>query len=83
MSLWDAQLNSGPTEGRLDNPRALHNVFIFEALVAGSEQGFLLPMAGEDGKWAEENMGEFEARAARGDESMGRLVEEMKGKATK
>jgi hypothetical protein len=87
MNLWDAHINNAPgatlnaegsSEGRLDNPRALHNVFVFEALVAGSEQGFLIPMAGEDGKWGEENMKAFEDRAGRGDESMGRLVEEMK-----
>lgn len=62
-------------EGRLDDPLALHNVFLFEDIVAGAEQGFVLPQAGKDGEWAKENMGEFERRAGEGDESMQRLVE--------
>lgn len=67
-------------DGRLDDERALHNVFIMEDIVAGSEQGFALPLAGKEGEWARANMGEFERRAADGDESMRGLVREYKGK---
>lgn len=67
-------------DGRLDDERALHNVFIMEDIVAGAEQGFALPVAGKDGEWARENMGEFERRAADGDESMRSLVREYKAK---
>jgi hypothetical protein len=67
-------------DGRLDDERALHNVFLFEDLAAGAEQGFVLPVAGEDGEWAKENMAEFARRAADGDESMKKLVQEYKAK---
>lgn len=67
-------------EGRLDDERALHNVFLMEDIVAGAEQGFALPLAGRDGEWASENMGEFERRAADGDESMKALVREYKAR---
>ncbi|KAJ4983163.1 cis-3-chloroacrylic acid [Stagonosporopsis vannaccii] len=75
------KVEAGPGgEGWLDDPLALHNVFLFEDLVAGAEQGFVLPQAGKDGEWARENMGEFERRAREGDKSMGRLVREYKEK---
>ncbi|KAF2703565.1 hypothetical protein K504DRAFT_391828 [Pleomassaria siparia CBS 279.74] len=64
--------------GRLDDPLGLHNVFLMEDIAAGAEQGFILPVAGKDGEWAAENMGEFERRAEDGDESMSMLVEECR-----
>lgn len=67
-------------DGRLDDERALHNVFLMEDIVAGSEQGFELPVAGKDGEWARENMAAFEKRATNGDEGMRRLVEEYKAR---
>lgn len=67
-------------DGRLDDERALHNVFLMEDIVAGAEQGFVLPVAGQDGEWANSNMSEFERRAADGDESMRGLVREYKAK---
>jgi hypothetical protein len=63
--------------GRLDDPRALHNCFVMEDIAAGAEQGFILPTAGQDGKWLEENMGAFQKRADEGDESMQGLLEEI------
>jgi hypothetical protein len=47
-------------------------------IVAGYEQGFMLPEAGDDGKWIRENMGEFERRAGNGDRAMREMVEEIK-----
>jgi hypothetical protein len=46
-------------------------------IVAGYEQGFMLPEAGEDGKWIRENMAEFERRAEDGDDVMRDMVEEI------
>jgi phenylpyruvate tautomerase PptA (4-oxalocrotonate tautomerase family) len=66
--------------GRLDDERALHNVFLMEDIIAGAEQGFVLPTAGKDGEWARENMGEFERRAQDGDKSMKKMVQEYKAK---
>ncbi len=56
----------------------LDTVFVMGAIVAGFEQGLMVPEAGEDGRWMRENMGEFERRAGEGDEGMKSLVEEIK-----
>ncbi|KAF2690471.1 hypothetical protein K458DRAFT_290325, partial [Lentithecium fluviatile CBS 122367] len=78
--IWNSLLQ--PTKpGSLDDPRALHNVFLMEDIAAGAEQGFVLPLAGEDAQWAEENMQEFRRRAEDGEEGMRRLVEEV-GRST-
>lgn len=76
MGIWNELVQKG--EGRLDDPMALHNVFIFEDLAAGAEQGFLLPLAGQDGEWVRDNMRAFENRAKEGDESMKKLLMEHK-----
>jgi hypothetical protein len=77
MVIWNEHVKNGG-EGRLDDSKALHNVFIFEDLAAGAEQGFLLPLAGEEGDCVEENMQAFEKRAGEGDEAIKRLVWEVK-----
>jgi phenylpyruvate tautomerase PptA (4-oxalocrotonate tautomerase family) len=61
-------------DGRLDDPRALHNVFLMEDIAAGAEQGFMLPLAGRESAWVQENMARFRERAENGDESMRALV---------
>lgn len=73
-----AQTTTATTSGRLDDARGLHNVFLMEDIAAGAEQGFVLPVAGRDAQWAEQNMREFERRAGLGDRSMGRLVGEVR-----
>jgi hypothetical protein len=50
-----------------------------EDIVAGAEQGFLLPVAGGDAQWAAEHLAEFRRRADDGDESMQGLVREVEG----
>ncbi|KAH6614265.1 hypothetical protein C7974DRAFT_291709, partial [Boeremia exigua] len=78
---WEEHVRSeggGTGAGRLDDERALHNVFLFEDIAAGAEQGFVLPLAGQEGAWAREHMSAFEARAGAGDEGMKVLVEEAK-----
>jgi hypothetical protein len=67
-------------DGRLDDARALHGVFLMEDIAAGAEQGFALPVAGQDGTWVRENMAEFRRRAEDGDEGMRALIEEVKSK---
>jgi hypothetical protein len=67
-------------DGRLDDERTLHNVFLMEDIVAGMEQGFMLPKAGKDVEWARENMEEFARRAKDGDESMKKMMREYKAK---
>ncbi|KAL6710191.1 hypothetical protein ACN47E_009982 [Coniothyrium glycines] len=80
MALWDELVRSedNKASGRLDNEKGLHNVFIMEDITAGAEQGFLLPIAGQDGSWVEENMAAFEKRAEDGDASMQAFLHEIK-----
>lgn len=46
-------------------------------IAAGAELGFVVPVAGQDEKWAEENREKFRERAGKGDGSMKGLLEEM------
>lgn len=68
--------------GSLENPMDLHSIFVLDDIAAGYEQGFLLPEAGGDKRWIEENMGEFERRANAEapceDQDMQRLIEEIR-----
>lgn len=77
-SLWKSKKKRSSPSNRLDDNRALHNVFIMQDIDAGAEQGFILPVAGEDGQWVEKHMEEFKKRAQEGDTSMAALVEEVK-----
>ncbi|KAF1993666.1 hypothetical protein P154DRAFT_449609 [Amniculicola lignicola CBS 123094] len=74
-NIWNSIVRDPP--GRLDDPRALHNCFILEDIDGGAEQGFILPVAGNDGNWLEGNMKEFERRAGLGDVAMEALVREI------
>ncbi|KAJ4394660.1 hypothetical protein N0V93_003879 [Gnomoniopsis smithogilvyi] len=65
-------------EELLPSSTPLHAVFVHGSLVAGEEQGFLRPEAGNDAEWVRVNMPEFEKRAAAGNEDMKLLVEECK-----
>lgn len=58
----------------------LHAVFVHGSLVAGEEQGFIRPEAGNDVEWVRINMPEFERRAAAGSEDMRLLVEECRSR---
>lgn len=82
MTLWDEMMRPGErsASGRLDDEKALHNVFIMEDITAGAEQGFILPIAGQDAVWMEENRAEFERRASHGDESMQTLLTEIENR---
>ena len=68
MKVWDASV---PRE-------KLDTVFIMADIVAGFEQGFMLPEAGEDGMWISKNLEEFERRAGEGDTVMREMVQEIK-----
>lgn len=61
-----------------DQKEKLDTIFIMGDIVAGFEQGFMLPEAGDDRKWIKENMEEFERRAQCGDVTMMEMVEEIR-----
>ena len=46
-------------------------------IIAGLEAGFVLPAAGGDVQWLEENWEEFNRRAEAGDEEMKGMVKEI------
>lgn len=78
MKLWAEHVaQDDKSEGRLDDARGLHNVFVFEDLAAGAEQGFVLPKAGEEEGWVRENWEDFERRAKDGDGAVGMMMEEI------
>ena len=56
----------------------LDTIFIMGDIIAGYEQGFMLPEAGDDGRWIKENMEEFERRAKGGNVVMREMIEEIK-----
>jgi hypothetical protein len=62
---------------RLDDPLALHTVFILDDIAAGAEQGMIIPPAGQDQKWADEHLDEVRERAAAGEKSMQRFEREI------
>ena len=64
--------------GSITDPKALHSVFLYEDIAAGAEQGFVLPVAGNDAQWARDHLDAFQERAAGGDEGMRALVEDVK-----
>ncbi|ORX95703.1 hypothetical protein BCR34DRAFT_498303 [Clohesyomyces aquaticus] len=78
LTIWDQVFNTSgwAIPGSIQNPEALHTVFIMEDIVSGAEQGFLLPTAGNDEAWVQQNIDEFEKRAEEGDEGMKVLVKE-------
>lgn len=53
---------------------------MFGDIVAGFENGFVIPEAGRDKAWIKEHYEEFQKLAEQGDEGMARLVEEVKGR---
>ncbi|KAK0659033.1 hypothetical protein DIS24_g4248 [Lasiodiplodia hormozganensis] len=64
-------------EHNLSGP-SLDTIFVHGTIIAGEEQGIMLPEAGNDAAWMKENMPEFERRARAGDEEMRVLVEECR-----
>lgn len=76
QKLWaEHAANVEKSEGRLDDARALCDVFIFEEVAAGVEQGFVIPKAGGEGEWIKKNWSVFVRRRDEGDEAMERMVE--------
>lgn len=58
----------------------LHAIFILGSIIAGEEQGFLLPEAGHDVEWLRQHMPEFRKRAEEGNEDMKSLVDECQAR---
>ncbi|KAL2848857.1 hypothetical protein BJY01DRAFT_246233 [Aspergillus pseudoustus] len=71
------------TWDRIVNPddikdKQLNRVLVMSAIAAGVESGIVLPRAGMDVGWLEENRPKFEELAAGGDDDFVGLVEELK-----
>lgn len=64
-------------KGRTAPDTTLRSVIVIGGLIAGLEAGFILPQAGGDVAWLEENWEEFNRRADAGDEEMQGMVKEI------
>lgn len=58
----------------------LRTIFILGSISGGFEAGFLIPEAGGDAQWLEDNMDAFKKRAESGDEDFIQLVNEATNK---
>ena len=58
--------------------KELHGVFILGDIVAGWENGFMVPPAGGDVEWLKKNMPAFEKLASEGSEEWKGVVEEVR-----
>ena len=64
-------------KGRMVPDTTLRSVIVMGGIIAGLEAGFVLPAAGGDVQWLEENWEEFNRRAEAGDEEMKGMVKEI------
>lgn len=64
-------------KGRVKPDTTLRSVIVLGGIVAGLEAGFVLPQAGGDVQWLEENWEEFQRRAQDGDVEMQGMVREV------
>lgn len=63
--------------GKEQGDTSLRSVILTGGLVAGLEAGFVLPPAGGDVQWLQENWEAFNEKAKNGDEEMADLVKEV------
>ena len=77
---WDDIVGKGLPKVRRSDPdldTSLRSIIFMGDLTFGMELGFVVPPAGEDVEWMQENWGEFNRRAEEGDEDFRYLVEEV------
>ena len=64
-------------KGKTKPDTTLRSVIVLGGIIAGLEAGFVLPQAGGDVAWLEENWEEFNRKADAGDEEMQGMVREI------
>jgi hypothetical protein len=64
----------GPNAGK---EKQLTSIFVLGTIVAGWEQGVMLPEPGHDRDWLRQSFAEFQKRAENGEEEMKDLVEDI------
>ncbi|PYH75293.1 uncharacterized protein BO88DRAFT_400850 [Aspergillus vadensis CBS 113365] len=74
---WGKVVNKN---GEASKEKQLNAVFVLGAITTGTENGFLLPRAGEDAIWLKNNAPKFEELAKQGDSDFADLVEEMRSR---
>lgn len=77
--VWDGVVGRKVGGVGLGNENVLQGVFIVPGLTA-REEGFAIPLAGEEGPWLEENMEKFKERAEKGDVDMKNLIAEVESR---
>ncbi|GFN17071.1 RING/Ubox like zinc-binding domain family protein [Aspergillus tubingensis] len=74
---WGKVVNKN---GEDSKERQLNAVFVLGAITTGTENGFLLPRAGEDASWLKANAPKFEELAKQGDGDFSELVEDLRSR---
>ena len=64
-------------KGKTKPDTTMRSVIVIGGLIAGMEAGFMLPQAGGDVQWLEDNWEEFNRKADAGDEEMKGMVKEI------
>ncbi|KAH8807812.1 hypothetical protein F5884DRAFT_900143 [Xylogone sp. PMI_703] len=77
IQAWDRIINDGK---KGHGVKELKVVSILGSISAGFESGFLLPAAGGDASWLNDNRSEFEKLASQGDQDFVELLHEMQNR---
>ncbi|KAG4442052.1 hypothetical protein IFR05_002446 [Cadophora sp. M221] len=77
--VWDKVVGRGEGDSRVRNLKGLHAVFIVPGITA-REQGFAIPLAGEEAAWLKGSMGTFKKRADAGEEDMKTLMADLEAR---
>ncbi|KAK4980141.1 hypothetical protein LTR42_000448 [Elasticomyces elasticus] len=81
QAAWDKTVGAGLPKVRRSDPdqdTSLRSVVLMGDLMFMKELGFIVPQAGGDVQWLQENWEEFNKRADAGDEDFKGMVEEVK-----
>jgi len=78
---WDSIVPLPRIKRSMEAPDTeLRMVMFYGSIQAVYEAGFMMPAAGGDVKWLEENMHAFEEKASAGDEEFKEMIQEVKAR---
>ncbi|KAH7409355.1 hypothetical protein BKA64DRAFT_394764 [Cadophora sp. MPI-SDFR-AT-0126] len=77
--VWDRVVGRGEEDAGAGNLKVLHAVFIVPGITA-REQGFAIPLAGEEAAWLRNSLGTFKKRADDGEENMKTLMMDLEAR---
>ncbi|KAK0110710.1 hypothetical protein ONS96_002309 [Cadophora gregata f. sp. sojae] len=77
--VWNKVVGRGTGDSVAGNLKVLHAVFIVPGITA-REQGFAIPLAGEEAVWLKQSLGTFKKRADAGEEDMKTLMADLEAR---